>query len=475
MSFMGDLCTYGLFAGVDCYDNRGKNRLDYAWEDARRLRDRFRAAWPAGDWMLLPDRKPKINGRSHLQAPALLRGLMEFAARVPISGTGLFYFSGHASAVNGSLTLKTFGTDDSLLTDTGVSVSRVLQILKTSCDKRFVVILDCCREGDATYMGDNIPPNVDMLYACSAGHIALEDENGGMFTKSMLDSLDKLALERGERYCSLQSIWKQLARPVFAWRPAGKLVTHAYGDWSDKCLLPITAEPSEFQQKVESAPRATIHYNFASRNEYEIAYRVVGRRIFDWYSASYEDTASRAFVAKHFELSNNASERNSIAEGAKQDSLSADNTKTVSVEKQLASSFDGESFGFKLRIPMSAPFWRASDFVTHILSTNWPEDAPGVIETLEFEWSRPVPVAVLRRFQGAVDGEMTRGLGNGRLHWQVEGQGGTYRGVASLLPTYESTTSIYISCETVGSDAMPLRLLLPALRDQFDLIQGIQV
>jgi len=431
----------GLFVGVDRYAQRRDNRLQHASSDATSLHQYFRAARPNGHWSKLVSTTNKAPRQVEILAE-----LTKFAKNLPVGESGIFYFSGHASMCDRGLVLKSYDAHDDFPIDTGLRLARVLEIVKAQAaqKKRFLVILDCCRDSDMPAVADDIPPNCCILYASGLGQAALESSQGGVLTRSFIESMNAIGRETDLTVCPLRALCNRLTRQLFGWRPASALTVELHGNGADQLHLPIARTTVAVQGTEGSGPTAVLNYYFGSEKEYNEAFGVLGRRILHWYGIRHTSPGGRMYVQEHFERPANSSGRP-----------------------------DQIRYFFQVRMPDRCSHWTPSDFLVHLL-----EGSLEVSETIKFNWPYRIEDSVFKELRHAVDGEWVSGAYDEHgLRWPKTpaSESAKYRGAAWILRDTPNETSVTIRCETmVDSYEMPLRLLLPSLRDVYDLMQSIR-
>lgn len=190
-------CETGLFVGVDEYDFLPDEKwLHCSSADIARVCGYFQAAAPNGRWTPLAENDAQILRRANF-----IEAFSDWIDNVQEDECGLFYFSGHAEVVFDSLVLAASDYRLSIPYDSGVPLSRLLQLARRRPASRFLFLLDCCRESQDAILGDNIPPNTTIIYACLHGGKAYEGPSGGLLARALLDSLVQVsAVHDGSAY-----------------------------------------------------------------------------------------------------------------------------------------------------------------------------------------------------------------------------------------------------------------------------------
>lgn len=215
------VCTNGLFVGVEEYiDLDDIQQLPKAAGDAGKLFTYFSMAHDGGTWSLLIDNELNTTRPSRIN---ILRDVASFARRVGADECGVFYFAGHGLMLDGEMLLAPSDFRRQQPLDSSVSLTRIFEILREESVPRaqFLFVLDCCREGDVVGPGNNIPPNVVIIYAGPAGQPAVEDQDGGILAQALLKVLRRF----GERSAgtkkairaptrTVQQIFRELTKQV---------------------------------------------------------------------------------------------------------------------------------------------------------------------------------------------------------------------------------------------------------------------
>ncbi|MEO8657983.1 MAG: caspase family protein [Bryobacteraceae bacterium] len=424
---MSGLCKGGVFIGVDRQAvSRSSERLVNTAKDAKRLRDYFEDAYGSAAWRTMP------TGSRPPKRLEFLAAVAQLAHDTPSDSTALVYFSGHAASTDSGLILKLFDTTDAMLYDSGVPLTRLFSILKAQAvtGKQFFVVLDCCRAGLALTLADDVPSNVCVLYACTPGEIAWETDEGGVLTRSILESLRLIALESGSRSCSVQTLCGRLRREMFAWRPSRAIQIQLGGSNAERIHLPISVGGEHKRKASADEPRTVLRYSFGTQAAYNTGFSVLAAAIFGWYGIPHDSAAGRSFVRDH------------IAE--------ATNLLRLDV-----------------LVPRGCVRWGPSEFLAYLLTMSI--DA---VDTLIVSWSRLIDFAEVKPLQHVVQGEWTRGPSEYRLTWKNTLNDQNFRGVATMSQDSDKMI-VYITCETSDCYEMPLHNLMPLVPDILDLFRSI--
>jgi hypothetical protein len=471
---MLDVCQLGLFVGVDRHANLPRSDwLTSASTDALLLRNFFRGAVSKESdfrWRAVVG-----NNRSNPKRIDLLKAIARFAKDVRPDEPGLFYFSGHATMSDSGLVLKSFDAHEDFLTDTGLPLARILAIFKAESgkNKRFFIILDCCRDGARAAAADDIPANVCVLYACSNGDSAYEDTEGGVFARSLIESLEAISAESNAKHCSVHILCKRLGRQLFAWRPASALSFQLSGNWAESLYLPLVRRKTTAANDQSSGPEVHLKYCFSRRNVFEASLSALAIAVFDWYGISQQNQAGKQFVRAHFDLeavqpTGAAAQAELIADVVRSEGKDAG---SAGSSEELAWQTPVENYFFQVRIPEGCSRWTSSDFLVQILQ------APVVDpQTLLLTWPGHIDFALFKEFRHPVDGEWF-GAASGApiLKWTNKSSSAEYRGLATVAPLESGRTSVVITCETPDPYEASLFHLLPGLKDIFDLFRSIRI
>ena len=447
------LCRHGLFIGVERHAGLAKSDWLSAMADASALRDYFARSHPEGVWRLLPE----ARRRRPPKRIDVLAALKSFAEEIPPNTAGIIFFSGHASVTSNGLTLKTFDADERFLEDTGVRLARVFDLLRqySVVGKKFFLILDCCRTGLPEASVDTIPPNVCALYACGRAEAAWDTGQGGVLTRSMIESLSAIASDTGRNRCTVSHLSGRLGRELFRWRTPQMFQHELCGSSTDSLLLPIASD-RDTATIVASPPTSRLRYGFGTLDSFQQGLAALSRSIFDWYGLSYASPAGQALVREHLRLPKATSQ-----EVTEHSHVTKQDNDSTFIEPPL--------LAFDVQVPAGCVRWSASEFLVHMVLV-----PSGAAETLIIGWPRRVDFAELKYLQHIVNGDWTKGGSDSeyRLIWMNSYEGAQYRGVGTLS-IEPSTTRLYIACETADCFEMPLFNLMPRLPDIFDLIRSV--
>lgn len=218
-----------VIVGIDDYKDPTIRDLRFSSGDARAvyevLTDPQRGAFPPDKVCLMTDGSPA--DRAPTRRNVLIR-LSAMCQSAQADDTILFYFCGHGMPA--ALIAK--DTELELPEDTGVSLSRVEQLLRGSAARRQVVIYDCSHAGglrvgamDAGTMDPLLQQQLlapadgrVVLSSCSGGEVGWEwpERGHGVFTVYLLEAFDQgdangdgvvTATEAGEYVIDKVKVW----------------------------------------------------------------------------------------------------------------------------------------------------------------------------------------------------------------------------------------------------------------------------
>jgi hypothetical protein len=415
-------------------------RLHAPAQDAIQLVDYFKRARPDGNWTVL-----RSTARTRPTLISVLKGLHQLIDRVQPRTAGMFYYAGHAALGEQGLVLRTADCHPSFPNDTGLRLSRILDLFKKQIahEKYFLLILDCCRSGVREAAVDDIPPNCCVLYACQHGDLTLETSYGGVLTRSLLETIGIFRPRGSSRECPLEFITANLHRQIFSWRPLGALSYEVCGNLVDRLTIPLPegAQPASWSIDLS----LVIRYRLASTVAFEqTLYRLI-ESLAAWHSLpSKNSPGAQQYIAEQLHYG-----------GGHLDDTDEEDT----------------GLFIDLRVPLGIDQRRPSRFVATVLE-NVHSDEP---ESIAIRWPRRIDPAVFGMLKHTLPhGEWGQsGTGGYGLRWRCEHPNGTFRGIAWVDNT-DAATSVVLACETVEAVPMPLRFLLPGLADLIDLVLAIR-
>lgn len=210
-----------LYVGIDDYS---QNPLSGCVKDATRVANILKHH-ENGD--------PNFTGRSILSPPEkvtaaeLRRAITQLLEQD--ADMALFYFSGHGVNINslGGYLVTSDATEHSL----GVPMSEVSTLVNKSPVREIVIILDCCSSGAfgaISAIDDEkifIRNGVSILTASGPQEVAIENGEGGVFTKLVCDALEGGASDvRGE--VNAASIYSYCDQTLGAWDQRPRFMAH---------------------------------------------------------------------------------------------------------------------------------------------------------------------------------------------------------------------------------------------------------
>lgn len=169
-----------VVVGISNYDqvNTGFRRLYYAAIDAQKLSGTLQ-----GRGYLNPKRLLNAQASKSL----ILNAIRNAGARIKRGeGTLVFAFSGHGMVSAGENYLATSDSVATRLTQTGLSVSEIVQAIKQTGVKRAILFLDACRNdpvpgikagGMDGFLSKNYGQGIQILYATAQNEVSWEHNN----------------------------------------------------------------------------------------------------------------------------------------------------------------------------------------------------------------------------------------------------------------------------------------------------------
>lgn len=423
------LCSRGLFVGVDyCEELPQDNRLRSA-QDAAALWEYFRGARPGEheQWRLLTsngDGKPPTR-------VAILRNLRTLAEETPAGGAGILYFSGHARLCASGLLLKCYDTTEEELEDSALSFARVLEILgdREAAGAYFLVVLDCCREGDSGFPIDKLPPNVCVLYACSHGKVAVQDSQGGALTQSILGLLGGTP---SINHLSVRAFHSRARQWAFGRIPTAVRGFELVGCRPHELNVPLRRSALAPDQGRAATPSAVLRYSLEKEATFVEAVSGLKIATLEWYGFSLANAAENRIFEDYF----------------------------WRPETSL--------FFFEVRMPGDGLQWNASEFLLHLADAL--AETPA---TLVFRWPGRIEIESIRWIRSIVDGEWLGTENTPTLVWRERIGTREYRGTASLTAN-GSESEVAVRCDTRDLDALPLNCLRSTVCDIYEAFRAVQ-
>jgi len=232
------ICATGTFVGIDMYGRSTPNKSTLsAAADAHRLEHHFSSAYPEGAWRSLTT-SPDLP----VTRIDVLDAIFKWIKGVGRGEAGILYFAGHGLVTTHGLVLAAQDFDGRFPSDSGVPVSRVVQLISEigNADSRYVLVLDCCRELSGKTPIDSVASNISVLYACSFGEDATETDEGGVYAAAMiawLSSEKAVAIGKG-LYCALEGASQKIATHIRSRTGYAVQVPTQFGADPAEILLP---------------------------------------------------------------------------------------------------------------------------------------------------------------------------------------------------------------------------------------------
>jgi hypothetical protein len=423
-------CKAGLFIGVNGYPSLASDRwLDHAAEDAKWLGGYFRRASLDGHWECPEGPATRL---------AVLNWVAHLVQNVGKDGVGLFHFAGHAAHHGAGLVLATSDFDPGMPADSGVPLRRILDLFKAEAarGRRFLAILDCCRDGAGQDLAaDDIPQNVCVLYSCAQGDMASEGADGGLLTRAILKALRRHTQEVGDHVpCTLRRLHTRLKAHLVDSIVAPNPSYELYGGHADRLQLPIVLRADQPPASPSIRPTCIVRTVPQGGQTLEALRREFADFLSTWFEISQGDVRAKTLSRRHLTTSQK--------------------------EGRLS-----------LVLPDDTQFWGTREFLDRLL-----EKFYGHFQSLVVTWSRPIPVEYFRVLQRHVPNPIDNwaGLPEGglTLSWWNNRGGSRTRGYIFLDHPTRDVTEIHITCQHPSDTGnLPLHFLQPSLGDLFDRLR----
>ncbi len=285
------VCTSGLFVGVDAYLHIPKERwLASASADAYKLSDRFRRANRTGQWRVITD-----DANCRPTRVEILQCFRELIDSVSDGEAGVFYFAGHGRIIESDLVLAPSDYRPVIPEDSGIMLGRLFSIIsgRSKPGTKYILVLDCCQDGEPQAFLPRVPANVCLLAACPAAMTTRESAQSGIFATAISRCLDLLAgAGRGADLCSLRMLYHCLAKEVAAAGGNSFSIPLMQGANADDLYLPLTGS-AEYP---DSAPGPTCCMESAVLNDQDDARALrttAQKRLAFWFGFHSEDHCSQ--------------------------------------------------------------------------------------------------------------------------------------------------------------------------------------
>lgn len=423
------LCDHGLFVGVDYYRKLRKEKWLTSSRDAGALLKYFHDThkFRGEQWRVLTSRRGKPPKRLHV-----MKELRKFVKRIHAGGAGIFYFSGHAKLGARGLLLKCYDTEDGLLEDSALSFAHVLDVLgaQEADSKHFLVILDCCREGDASRPADTLPGNVCVLYACAHGGEAVQDSRGGLLTQSLLGHLNGAS---SFGHLSARALRSRARQWAFRHKPVTVREFELVGCRTNELNVPLQRSTRTLVGPAAGGPVALLRYSPENQTDYDSIYCGLKAATLEWYGFPRSDFRDRGIFERYFW------------------------------------SRERDTFVCEVRMPDDGIYWSASEFVLHLADAA--VDMPAI---LLFRWPGRIEMESIIWIRNIVTGEWHPGAGDTQtLVWRETIGRSEYRGSASLT-VGNRASEVAVRCNARELDALPLSCLRSTLHDIYEAFRAVQ-
>jgi serine/threonine protein kinase len=221
---------WALLVGVNIYDDEHHyGRLQSCMHDVQAIRDQLAASgFDLERIHLLTDESLNPPTREHI-----LTTLKSIADNTEPNDLLLFYYSGHGDTMDGESYLVARNSQRLVLSDTGVRVARIKEIIEQAPARAKVIILDACHSGaDIKGKKGGAPMSADFLRrvfeqaeglaimaSCKQGQVSYEWEGleGSVFTHYLLDALRGQADREEKGFVTVQDVNKHVVDRVKLW------------------------------------------------------------------------------------------------------------------------------------------------------------------------------------------------------------------------------------------------------------------
>jgi hypothetical protein len=248
---------WAVLVGVNEYaDKNNYGRLQVCVKDTQAIRDRLLASgYEAGRLRLLIDGGAEPPTRNNIIA-----ALQSVANATNENDLLLFYYSGHGDEAGGEGYLVAHDGKHVALSDTGVSITRVKQIMEQARARAKVIILDACHSGVdfhgkgpqrmSAYFIRRVfeqAQGLAILASCKQGEVSYEwrAQECSVFTHYLLDALEGKADRDEKGFVTVQDANRHVVDGVKLWATQRNLTqtpTLQYSVAGDIVLARLGAE-----------------------------------------------------------------------------------------------------------------------------------------------------------------------------------------------------------------------------------------
>jgi len=285
-------CETGLFVGIDEYRHLKKDEwLRKAQDDARLLYSYFTRVEGNGPWILFEE-----SGRKRLIRLTLIEEVTQWIEQVPEGKAGLFYFAGHAQGDTQGLVLAATDFKPAVPFDSGLPLRRLFELFRRAAvrGKRFVVILDCCRDGiEVPLSADDVPANVSIIYACPLGAKVSEHANMGGALTRVIEKILRDASRRGETRLSLYELNCRTAHALSVDVRAPDPVHELHGSHAEHIVLPMAPAQEEEVADPARSPEIRLEGFNLPPQHLDLAIDQIRAAYVAWFDRNRDDEAKR--------------------------------------------------------------------------------------------------------------------------------------------------------------------------------------
>jgi serine/threonine protein kinase len=221
---------WALLVGIDTYDDEhhyGKLRL--CVRDVYAIRQQLEASGFEPDRMrVLTDELDDPPTREHI-----LTTLKSLADNTEPNDLLLFYYSGHGDTVDDESYLVARNSQRLVLSDTGVRLARIKDILEEAPARAKVIVLDACHSGaniKGIKGGEPMPADflrrvfeeaegMAIMASCKQGQVSYEwkELEGSVFTHYLLEALAGQADREEKGFVTVQDVNQHVSDRVKLW------------------------------------------------------------------------------------------------------------------------------------------------------------------------------------------------------------------------------------------------------------------
>lgn len=224
--------SYALLVGVGHYQDNGITALTYSGADVkalyRVLTDPALGAYPAENVVMLTDESPADRQPTRSIVLGQLKNWLGAVGKD--ADSVLFYFSGHGIEEDGKGYLVPKDAQPGLLSDTGIDLERVNQLLAGTNARVKILMLDACHSAARKSVKVQMPSGFAReLFTAGEGRVTLasckEDQRSwewpekgqSVFTQYLVEALQGRADANRDRRVTLDEAYRYVHRQVTRW------------------------------------------------------------------------------------------------------------------------------------------------------------------------------------------------------------------------------------------------------------------